>query len=89
MNMWGFTPDYFDYSVRDFISFLNEHGDELKSEFYIPTVVNNLIQSGEATLKVLQTPSKWFGVTFAADRDATVAEFRRLVDEGVYPERLF
>ncbi|MDE6559432.1 MAG: nucleotidyltransferase, partial [Muribaculaceae bacterium] len=89
MNMWGFTPDYFDYSVRDFISFLNEHGDELKSEFYIPTVVKNLIQSGEATLKVLQTPSKWFGVTFAADRDATVAEFRRLVDEGVYPERLF
>lgn len=89
MNLWGFTPDYFDYSMRDFISFLNEHGNELKSEFYIPTVVNNLINSGEASIKVLQTPSKWFGVTFAADRDATVAQFRKLVDEGVYPEKLF
>lgn len=89
MNMWGFTPDYFDYSMREFIKFLNEHGDELKSEFYIPTVVNTLINSGEATLKVLETPSKWFGVTFAADRPATVAAFQRLVDEGVYPAKLF
>ncbi|MBD5295328.1 MAG: nucleotidyltransferase [Bacteroides sp.] len=89
MNFWGFTPDYFDYSMRDFLSFLNAHGKELKSEFYIPSVVNNLIGSGEAAVKVLQTPSKWFGVTFAADRQATVDQFRRLVDEGVYPEKLF
>lgn len=89
MNMWGFTPDYFDYSEREFINFLREHGGELKSEFYIPTVVNTLIHSGEATLRVLQTPSKWFGVTFAADRPATVEQFKRLVEEGVYPAKLF
>ena len=89
MNMWGFTPDYFDYSEAAFLEFLKEHGKELKSEFYIPTVVNDLIHSGKITLKVEQTPSKWFGVTFAADRDATVAQFRKLVDEGVYPEKLF
>lgn len=89
MNMWGFTPDYFDYSEKAFIKFLDEHGDELKSEFYIPTVVNDLINSGEATLKVEQTPSKWFGVTFAADRPATVAQFRKLVDDGLYPAKLF
>lgn len=89
MNMWGFTPDYFDYSEKAFLKFLAEHGNELKSEFYIPSVVNDLINSGEITLKVEETPSKWFGVTFAADRDATVENFRRLVDEGVYPERLF
>ncbi|MDE6272844.1 MAG: nucleotidyltransferase [Muribaculaceae bacterium] len=89
MNFWGFTPDYFDYSMRDFLTFLKEHGNELKSEFYIPTVVNNLIQSGEASFKVLDTPSKWFGVTYAADRQATVDQFRHLVDEGVYPEKLF
>ncbi len=89
MNFWGFTPDYFDYSMRDFLAFLNEHGKELKSEFYIPTVANNLIQSGEATVKVLKTPSKWFGVTYAADRQATVDQFRHLVDEGIYPEKLF
>lgn len=89
MNMWGFTPDYFDYSEKAFIEFLQQHGQELKSEFYIPTVVNNLINDGSITLKVEETPDKWFGVTFAADRDATVAQFRALVDAGVYPEKLF
>lgn len=89
MNLWGFTPDYFDYTLSNFLEFLNLHGNELKSEFYIPTVVNNMIQKGDATLKVLETPSKWFGVTFAADRPATVAQFQKLVDEGVYPNKLF
>lgn len=89
MNMWGFTPDYFGYSEKAFVKFLKEHGTELKSEFYIPTVVNDLIQNGEATLKVVQTPSKWFGVTFAADREATVNQFKSLVDAGVYPSPLF
>ena len=89
MNMWGFTPDYFDYSERSFLNFLREHGGELKSEFYIPTVVNELINAGEASLQVLRTPSKWFGVTYAADRDATVAQFAKLVEDGVYPSPLF
>lgn len=89
MNMWGFTPDYFDYSEKAFLDFLDEHAGELKSEFYIPTVVNNLIADGTITLKVMQTPSKWFGVTYAADRPATVAQFRKLVDDGLYPEKLF
>lgn len=89
MNMWGFTPDYFDYSERDFIKFLNERGNELKSEFYIPTVVNNLIADGTVKLRVEKTPSRWFGVTYAADRDATVAELRKLTQEGVYPSPLF
>ena len=89
MNMWGFTPDYFDYSEREFIKFLEKNHDELKSEFYIPTVVNALVESGEASLKVKETPSKWFGVTYAADRQATVDQFAKLVAEGVYPAKLF
>lgn len=89
MNMWGFTPDYFDYSEKAFLKFLDEHADELKSEFYIPSVVNDLIHAGECTLAVKETPSKWFGVTYAADRPATVAQFQKLVDEGVYPAKLF
>lgn len=89
MNMWGFTPDYFDYSEKAFVEFLSGHGGELKSEFYIPTVVNDLINDGTVSLKVEPTPSKWFGVTFAADRDATVAQFKKLVDEGLYPTPLF
>ena len=89
MNMWGFTPDYFDYSEKAFVKFLEKNADELKTEFYIPTVVNDLIENKEIVLKVKETPSKWFGVTYAADRPATVAQFRKLVDEGLYPEKLF
>lgn len=89
MNMWGFTPDYFDYSEKAFIKFLDENHSALKTEFYIPTVVNDLINDGTVTLKVIGTPSKWFGVTYAADRPATVAQFKKLVDEGVYPTPLF
>lgn len=89
MNMWGFTPDYFAYSEEGFKKFLAESGKELKSEFYIPTVVNDLVNDGTITLKVLGTDSKWFGVTYAADRPATVAQFEKLVKEGVYPSPLF
>lgn len=89
MNMWGFTPDYFNHSRESFRSFLSEHGMEPKSEFYIPTVVNELIHSGKSTLNVIPTPSRWFGVTFAADRPATVAAISALIDAGKYPEKLF
>ena len=89
MNMWGFTPDYFEYSEEAFSKFLENHVAELKSEFYIPTVVNDLIADGTVSLKVMQTPSKWFGVTFAADRPATVEQFGQLVKDGVYPSPLF
>lgn len=89
MNMWGFTPDYFQYSEEAFVEFLKVNGKELKSEFYIPSVVNDLIKQGKISLKVEKTASRWFGVTYAADRAATVDEFKRLVDEGVYPSPLF
>lgn len=89
MNVWGFTPDYFDYSEQAFVRFLQQHGNELKSEFYIPSVVNEMIHNGSCTLSVRQTPSKWFGVTFAADRPATVSQFSNLVQQGVYPSPLF
>lgn len=89
MNMWGFTPDYFDYSKRAFVEFLREHGQEFKSEFYIPSVVNDLISAGKVRLRVLPTRSRWFGVTYAADRDATVAKFKELTEKGEYPTPLF
>lgn len=89
MNMWGFTPDYFEYSDDEFIQFLKKHAEELKSEFYIPTVVNNLIKNNNVTLKVIETSAKWFGVTFAEDRPATVAQFKKLTEEGIYPQKLW
>ena len=89
MNMWGFTPEYFEYVEKAFVEFLQARGQELKSEFYIPTLVNDMIRSGEATCKVLDTTSKWFGVTYAEDRPQVVMKINNLVKEGVYPEKLF
>ncbi len=89
MNMWAFTPEYFAYSEQAFKQFLKEHGQELKAEFYIPTVVNDLIVAGKATCKVLDTPSKWFGVTYAQDRQGVVDKIAKLIQEGVYPHKLF
>ncbi len=89
MNMWGFTPDYFEYSEKSFVKFLEKNAGELKSEFYIPTVVNELISAGKVVLKVEETSSKWFGVTYAADRPATVEQIQKLVEQGVYPAKLW
>ena len=91
MNMWGFTPDYFDHSEAYFKNFLSDpkNLENLKAEFFIPLMVNKLITEGTATCEVLDTTSKWFGVTYAADRQATVDRIQSLVDEGVYPAKLF
>jgi len=89
MNMWGFTPDYFEYSEEFFKEFLKENGQKLKSEFYIPLAVNNLIVDKKVTCKVLDTPSKWFGVTYAEDRPQVVLKINNLIRKGVYPEKLF
>ena len=89
MNMWGFTPEYFAYTEEAFKAFLAAKGQELKSEFYIPTLVNDLITAGKATCKVLDTPSKWFGVTYSEDRPQVVMKINQLIKEGVYPAKLF
>ena len=89
MNMWGFTPDYFKYSDEIFVEFLKENMSNLKSEFFIPLIVNELIQTNRASVTVLDTPSKWFGVTYAQDRPDVVAKIQSLVDAGEYPSPLF
>lgn len=89
MNMWGFTPEYFGYVEEAFKTFLKERGQELKSEFYIPTLVNDLIVGGKATCRVLDTTAKWFGVTYAEDRQMVVDKIAALTEAGVYPNPLF
>lgn len=91
MNMWGFTPDYFEYSEAYFKAFLSDpkNMENLKAEFFIPLMVNKLINEKTATVKVLDTTSKWFGVTYSADRAGTVARIQSLIDEGAYPSKLF
>ncbi|MCI9042784.1 MAG: nucleotidyltransferase [Muribaculaceae bacterium] len=89
MNLWGFTPDYFDYSEREFKKFLDKDLNTPKSEFFIPLAIDNLIKNGEATVKILDTDSKWFGVTYAADRPGVVEKFAQLHAAGEYPDKLF
>lgn len=89
MNFWGFNPDYFDYTEREFLKFLDARGTELKSEFYIPTVVDTLIKSGEMKVRVLDTESQWFGVTYPEDREGVVAKLAELYAKGEYPEKMF
>ena len=89
MNFWGFTPDYFTHSEEVFIDFLKENINKPKAEFFIPTVVNKLVKDGTASVHVLTTESKWFGVTYSADRQGVVDKFAQLHAEGVYPDSLF
>lgn len=91
MNFWGFTPDYFEHSEEFFKTFLSDpkNMENLKSEFFIPLMVDKLINDGTATCEVLDTTSKWFGVTYPEDRPDVVAKLQKLADEGVYPEKMF
>ena len=89
MNMWGFTPDYFEMSEEIFHTFLKERSTELKSEYYIPYAIDCMIKAGQAKTELLSTPSKWFGVTFQEDRPGVVAKFQEFADQGIYPTPLY
>jgi len=89
MNMWGFTPDYFEYSEKYFIKFLEANVGNNKAEYFIPLMVDHLIINKIADVKVLDTTSKWFGVTYAEDRPSVVEKIQKLVNDGVYPTPLW
>jgi NDP-sugar pyrophosphorylase family protein len=90
MNAWGFTPDYFEYSEKYFRDiFLPNNMENLKSEFFIPLMVDYLIKTGTATVRCIATDSDWFGVTYAEDRQGVVHKLKDLVAAGTYPEKLF
>ena len=88
MNMWGFTPTLFDELRGRFVEFLRKSGAEEKSEFYIPSAVNEIVQAKRARVKVLRTPDSWFGVTYREDRPFVVNGIRELIACGKYPENL-
>jgi UTP-glucose-1-phosphate uridylyltransferase len=89
MNMWGFTPALFGHLREQFTAFLHASGQNEKTEFYIPTVVNALIQARQARCRVLRTADTWFGVTYREDRPNVVENIRALIARGDYPERLW
>lgn len=88
MNFWGFSPSIFPFARERFSEFLKNRGEEPKSEFYIPQVVDDLIRSDRGFCRVLETSSQWFGVTYREDKPAVQESIRALIDAGVYPDSL-
>ena len=89
MNFWGFTPLFFKQLENRFPKFLNENIDEIKAEFFIPTVVNELIEENIGKTKVLESTAAWFGVTYQEDRPVVVESIQKLIKEGKYPKNLW
>lgn len=91
MNMWGFTPDFIDEIEERFPKFLNEEVKEnpMKSEFYIPITVDQLIRENKAQVRVLSSEDKWYGVTYQEDKPMVKEGIRSLMDAGKYPEKLW
>ena len=91
MNMWGFTPSFMDELKAYFPAFLEKDmpGNPLKAEMFLPSVVSFLINNGKATVKMLRTADKWYGVTYAADKPTVIAALQALTAEGKYPDGLW
>ena len=89
MNLMGFAPSVFKYFEEYFGNFIKERGHELKSEFYLPFVMNEVIQRNVARVEVIPTPDQWFGVTYHEDKAVAQKRLKDLVQQGVYPERLW
>lgn len=89
MNMWGFTPELMTEMEAQFPAWLQVNGSNLKAEWYIPSVVNELVRQGRADVRVLPTDSQWFGVTYREDRPRVAVAIQKLIDAGVYPARLW
>ncbi len=89
MNMWGFLPSLFNYLSKGFIEFLNAEGNELKSEYLIPSVINKLIQNKLEEIHVLRSNASWFGVTYKQDKPEVKRKINELINSEIYPSHLF
>lgn len=89
MNFWGFTPRIFSQMENDFRKFIIDNSDNMTAEFYIPFVVNNLLNKSEARVKVLTSEAEWFGVTYKEDKETTIQKISELVTNNYYPKKLW
>ncbi|BAX78961.1 nucleotidyltransferase family protein [Labilibaculum antarcticum] len=89
MNFWGFTPKIFDHLEAQFSVFLQEEGHQLKSEFFIPSVVATIIKDGKTKVKVLKSDAQWFGVTYREDKEKVIKAIGKLIEKGIYPSKLW
>jgi bifunctional N-acetylglucosamine-1-phosphate-uridyltransferase/glucosamine-1-phosphate-acetyltransferase GlmU-like protein len=89
MNLMGFMPSLFQHLKAQFRTFIQVNIDNLSAEFYLPSVVNEVVKEGKAHVRLLQTPEKWFGVTYKEDRPMVINNLIRLLETGVYPVNLW
>lgn len=89
MNFWAFDANFMNAAYEMFVDFVKANKENTRSEFYIPLIVNNLIQAGEIDLQVLKSEDKWFGVTYQADKPMVVGALKNLTDNNVYPSPLW
>jgi UTP-glucose-1-phosphate uridylyltransferase len=89
LNLWGFTPALFDGMEERFAQWFKEHEGQLKAEWYIPFYVDELVKAGKATVDVIPTNSCWFGVTYREDKPVVVEAIQKMVDDGIYPAKLW
>ena len=91
MNMWGYMPSFMQEMADGFPAFLDKalETNPLKGEYFLPLAVDNLLNSGKATVKVLTSPDRWYGVTYAADKPMVVAALQAMTNEGKYPDGLW
>ena len=89
MNCWAFPAGSLDCFEDKFQGFLKEKGGQLKAEFYLPFVVNAMVAAGEADVKVLPTSDKWYGMTYAEDKQKVIDAIAGMIKQGIYPERLW
>ena len=89
MNIWGFTPSIFKFLEFYFRDFISKNAANPKAEFFIPAVINDLIKTSKATIRMLRSKDQWFGVTYRDDKPKTIEKIRKLVEQGDYPENLW
>ncbi len=89
MNLWGFKPSCYGFLRKEFRSFIDKNGMDLKSELDIPTSVDKFVKSGEITINILMSSERWFGVTYREDKPFVVDSIRKMIREGIYPARIY
>lgn len=90
MNMWGFAPEFMDLLETGFEDFLNDLGDDpMKREFLLPAYISHLLESGEISVRVMETDGRWLGLTYSEDRPYVHSEFMKMTESGIYRRELF
>ena len=89
MNFWGLKPNVFRYLNEGFGQFIKDHGNELKSEYFIPLLINDNIVNGNIRTKVIECDSPWFGVTYIEDKPIVKGRIAQLIADCIYPEHLW